>query len=108
MTSDREVISVATDFTRFPAGRYETDGLYSGQRFREKLLAPALRKGGSVVVCLDGTMGFGSSFLEEAFGGLARTAEFRPAYLLEKLELQSKDDSLIDEIRSYIEASFEH
>lgn len=66
-------ISIAKDFSDTPAGRYRSDSTRSGEAFREDLLEPALRKGGSVMVDLDGTLGFGSSFLEEAFGGLVRS-----------------------------------
>lgn len=96
------VINVADQFTRYPAGRYVTDGKFSGQRFREEYLIPAFLKGGAVRVILDGTMGFGSSFLEEAFGGLARDGRFTRDRLLEDLTLQSRDESLVDEIWSYI------
>ncbi len=66
-------LSIAKDFSEFPAGRERKDGPYSGERFREELLVPLLRKNDNVLeIDFDGTMGFGSSFLEEAFGGLVR------------------------------------
>lgn len=66
-------LSIAKDFSEFPAGRHPDDGPYSGERFREEFLAPYLKSNDSIVeVDLDGTMGYGSSFLEEAFGGLVR------------------------------------
>ena len=98
-----EVINVASDFTRYPAGRYRDDGRFSGERFREDFLIPALLKGEGLRVILDGTMGFGSSFLEEAFGGLARDSRFPREVLLGALKLESRDESLIDEIWSYID-----
>lgn len=67
-------ISIARDFSEFPAGRESSDGPNSGERFRSEFLLPALSDNeGIITVDLDGTMGFGSSFLEEAFGGLVRT-----------------------------------
>lgn len=66
------MISIAKDYSDTPAGRYEADGPFSGERFRDELLAPALRAYSSVTVDLDGALGYGSSFLEEAFGGLVR------------------------------------
>lgn len=70
-------LSIAKDFSEFPAGRHPDDGPYSGERFREELLVPRLKSDGSTVeVDLDGTMGYGSSFLEEAFGGLVREHRF--------------------------------
>ena len=64
-------ISVAKDFTRHPGPRYERQGKFSGERFRS-VLVEALKKVQRLVVDLDGTSGFGSSFLDEAFGGLIR------------------------------------
>ncbi len=69
-------IDVAKDFGRFPAGRFRTDGRYSGQRFREEFLVPALKKQGTVTVEMDGAAGYGPSFIEEAFGGLVRKEGF--------------------------------
>lgn len=69
-------ISIAREFSEFPAGRIPDDGPNSGQRFRDDFLVPALQEAiksnGVVEVNLDDTMGYGSSFLDEAFGGLVR------------------------------------
>lgn len=65
-------INVAKQFTRLPGARYIRLGPYSGEEFREKFLVEPLRAGKSVVVELDGVRGYGSSFLEEAFGGVVR------------------------------------
>jgi len=99
----KTVINIARDFGRYPAGRFLSDGPYSGQAFREKLLVPALRSGNEVVyVELDGARGLASSFLEEAFGGLVRKEGFDPSILLDRLHLHSTDRSLVEEIRDYI------
>lgn len=71
MSNDR-VINIAAEFSKTPAGRYLTDGPFSGELFREQVLLPALQSNLPVTVNLDGTLGYGSSFLEEAFGGLIR------------------------------------
>lgn len=65
-----KMISVARDFTDTPGGR--SKGEYTGLVFRENFLMPALREHDQVVVDLSDVVGFGSSFLEEAFGGLVR------------------------------------
>lgn len=65
-------IDIAKDFSPTPGGRYRADGRWSGEEFRETFLVPALRAGNSVEVDLDGPLGFTTSFLEEAFGGLVR------------------------------------
>ncbi len=94
-------IDIGKDFSRYPYGRYRDDGPYSGQNFREKLLAPALQKHAKVIVILDTASGMGSSFLEEAFGGLVREG-FDKNDLTTRLELQSKDATRINQIRGYI------
>ncbi|MBZ9854302.1 STAS-like domain-containing protein [Mesorhizobium sp. CA13] len=76
------VINIASDFTRYPGPRYSADGPFSGEEFRNSKLVPALEdakaSGGMVTVILDGVAGYGSSFLEESFGGLLRVG-FTPA-----------------------------
>ncbi len=81
-------IDIAKDFSRFPAGRFRTDGRYSGERFREEFLVPALKKRGTVTIIMDGVSGYGPSFLEEVFGGLVRAEGFvDKAKLLSRLKL---------------------
>lgn len=93
-------ISLADDFSSFPAGRYDPeDGSYTGQRFREKHLVPALRKLGEaerLEVVFDGVEGCGSSFLDEAFGGLVRDTGFSKAFLKKHLRLTTSDSDLKD------------
>lgn len=100
-------IDIAVDFSPVPAGRYIADGPCSGEAFREKTLKPALDEGGKVIIEMDGGEGYGSSFLEEAFGGLVRLGYFNKEYLSEALEIHSDDDSLIAEVWDYIERATE-
>ena len=95
-------ISLARDFSRFPAGRYLADGPFSGQEFREKHLVPALKKlgrAGRLVVDLDGVEGTGSSFLDEAFGGLVRDEGMEKSFLNERLEIRATEPDLLDFMR---------
>ena len=62
-------IRVSSDFSDTPGGRFKVDGPYSGEEFREKLLIPALENHSKVIIDFDGGEGYGSSFLEESFGG---------------------------------------
>ena len=87
---------MAQEFSRFPAGRFDKDGKYNGTRFREDHLIPALKENEYVEVSLDGVAGIGASFLEEAFGGLARHSSFKPAYLQLHLEITTTEDDLKD------------
>ena len=96
------VLNIAKQFSRSPAGRYLTDGPFSGQAFRENLLLPALSQSEKVEVQLDGALGFGSSFLEEAFGGLFREAGMNSEMLREKLHISSKLKTYEQRIWLYI------
>lgn len=95
------IISIANDFSRFPAGRYSSDGPYSGEDFRVSVLKPHLDKGETIVIDFDGALGYGSSFLEEAFGGLVRTG-YAAADLLKRLVFRSRDATLTAEVERYI------
>lgn len=86
-----EVIVVGEKFSKTPAGRYNTDGPYSGARFRDELLVPALMRGSEVTVDLSGVIGYGSSFLEEAFGGLVRLHKFDKGDLATRLHIIASD-----------------
>lgn len=74
------MIDLARDFSPYPSGRVPKDGDYNGTTFREHILIPAIedalahhKDDGEIVIDIDGVRSFGSSFLEEAFGGLARS-----------------------------------
>lgn len=98
-------ISVAKDFSQKPFGRYLSDGKWSGERFRKEVLLPTFQKhmNENVVVDLNGVArGFGSSFLEEAFGGLVR-AGIPKDLLLANLTIESDEEDYLIEIREYIE-----
>lgn len=78
-------ILVASDFSEFPAGRIPDDGPNSGERFREEILVPALRADDDPIeINLDDTLGYGSSFLDEAFAGLIRINGFAKDELLRR------------------------
>ena len=102
-TTQAMEIDVARSFTPYPVGRTRSDGRYSGEVFRDDHLVPALKKAGAVTVVMDGAKGYGSSFLEEAFGGLVCRRGFEPGQLKERLVIKTKDSLLRAEIWSYIE-----
>ena len=97
---DKTVINIANDFSRAPAGRYISDGPNSGERFRDQWLVPALKADSSVILEMDGTRGYGSSFLEEAFGGLVRLG-FVAGDLTKRIIFRTSDPSLVSEIKGY-------
>lgn len=98
-----QTVNVAKDFTRFPSGRFKKNGETSGEAFRERFLEIQIQQGQSIAIELDGTIGYGSSFLEEAFGGLVRTLKLTPDEIRKHLKLISEDPSLIEEINTYID-----
>lgn len=74
------MIDLANEFSPYPSGRIPDDGKWNGQAFREQFLVPAIKaiqngesQDTEIVVDIDGVRSFGSSFLEEAFGGVGRT-----------------------------------
>jgi hypothetical protein len=72
------------------------------------LLAPALRKYNKVAVDLSGNF-YGSSFLDEAFGGLIRRGYFRAEELKnDKLSIRHELESYVRQCWKYInEAKFD-
>jgi len=98
-------ISVAQDFTRYPSGRYKQHSRTSGEEFRDRFLLEPLSKGEAILVDLDGTIGYGSSFLEEAFGGAARKLGMGADHLLGLMTIKAADPSLVDEITEYVKSA---
>lgn len=95
-------ISIADNFSPFPAGRYIADGPFSGERFRNEILIPALKSHNKIQINFDGAFGYGSSFLEEAFGGLIRLGANKKE-VLERLIFVSKEDPFLEsEVIGYI------
>lgn len=98
-------INIANDFTDTPGPRYKNDGEYSGEEFREKLLEPkfleAKNNNKKLKIDFDGGYGYLISFLEEAFGGLARI--YGSDLVLQILEFKSdEEEALIEKVKSYI------
>jgi uncharacterized protein DUF4325 len=105
MTALREDVNIASEFSVTPGSRKRSEADFSGQQFLEDLLRPrfvAARKNGAILhVNLDGAAGYPTSFLEEAFGGLAR--EFGSSKVLASLEIVCNDEPyLLDDILRYI------
>lgn len=101
--SSDNCIDVAKDFSADPWGRYPADGDFNAQVFRQELLLPMFKKGKPFLVDLSGSNRYGSSFLEEAFGGLVRVEKLSD----DKLNLMRVHHELLpsiaDEVSYYIE-----
>ena len=98
-------ITIAKDFSETPGPRSRAEGDFSGEEFLDKILLPAYEQAvaedGSVLVDLDGTEGYATSFLESTFGGLAR--KFPAEEVLSRITFKSDDEpSLVDEIKKYV------
>lgn len=87
----RHVVSVARDFSVVPGPRYVSQGPWSGEKFR-KLLVERLKKHDLITVDLDGTRGYGSSFLDEAFGGLVRECVLTREDFSRRIHILSEED----------------
>ena len=96
-----KVIDIAKDFSIFPGGRFPQDGPNSGEEFRMKFLIPNLINNQDIIIKLDGTRGYSSSFIEEVLGGLVRCG-YSKKYLSEHLSFISERKGLIEEIKMYI------
>ena len=95
------------DFSKYPGPWYSHLGSFSGEEFRDEFLIPAINEYEFIGVNLDGVFGYGSSFLEEAFGGLVRKGVKKESIDFIRNNLVSKDDpSIIIEIQSYIDDEF--
>jgi hypothetical protein len=98
-------LNIAAEFSRTPGPRFRSEGKFSGEEFRETILKSrlerALREGVMLHVDLDGGYGYATSFLEEAFGGLAR--QYDPELILKTLSIKSDEEPyLVEDIRGYI------
>jgi hypothetical protein len=87
-----KIINVGRDFSQTPGGRSKDKGPASGEEFRQRLV-DILESGDRVVVELDGTEGYGSSFLEEAFGGLVRLQRWSYSELKNSVQVRAIDPS---------------
>lgn len=99
---------IATDFSSTPGPRFRDEGDFSGEELREDHLRPLVQKSieskNKVLVDLDGTHGYLTSFLEEAFGGLIRVDKFDLDDLKKVFEFKSNEEPyLIEDIFNYLE-----
>jgi hypothetical protein len=100
------VIRIAKDFSETPGPRSRDEGDYSGDVFLDEILLPqftqAKAENRQLLIDLDGTEGYATSFLESAFGGLARKVGRDEAIRI--LRFKSEDEPyLVQEIKKYIE-----
>jgi hypothetical protein len=80
-------IDVAQEFTRHPGGRFRKSGVFSGEMFREDVLAPALKASEKVVVDLNNLSSCPPVWVDEALG------PFKEAYAAGRLRVHCTDDA---------------
>jgi hypothetical protein len=98
-------LNIAAEFSQTPGPRTREEGKFSGEQFLEELLLPryqqAVAANTNLNVDLDDTEGYATSFLEAAFGELAR--RYEPAQVLQTIIFKSDDEPyLVEEIQRYI------
>jgi hypothetical protein len=101
----RHFLKISSDFSETPGARYYTDGQDSGQEFYDKILRHALKEAIDentiLTIDLDGTEGYATSFLDEAFMRLAK--EFGKEVTLAHIKIISLEEpDWESEIISYI------
>lgn len=98
------IYSIASEYSRTPGGRFKHEGQYSGEDFRENILKPLYleckQTGDELIINLDGGYGYATSFLEEAFGGLAR--ELKDPDLVKIKIISTEEPALVERIAQYI------
>ena len=102
------LIKICSDFSETPGARYKKEGQFSGEEFRDKWLIPQLNKlknsNETITIDFDGGYGYPTSFLEEAFGGLARIVG--ADIVLKKFQFVSNDEpDLVEEVKGYIKSA---
>lgn len=99
------VINIAKDYSKTPGGRFKREGKFSGEDFRERILKKIYlqckEKNEQLIVNLDGGYGYGSSFLEEAFGGLVRCLKNVDLDLF--TIISDEEPQLVDDVKCYMQ-----
>lgn len=95
----KNTIIISSDFTDAPGARYRNDGPKSGEEFYEEILKPIFietkEKQGELLIDLDDTWGYASSFISGSFGKLS--SEFGTEDVLKYLRFKSQDEPLLIE-----------
>ncbi|KXJ97944.1 MAG: hypothetical protein UZ19_OD1000847 [Parcubacteria bacterium OLB19] len=109
---DQKIKIAVRDFSETPGPREKVQGDFSAELFVETVLNPEFQKMDSdpalkMEINLDGTLGYGTSFLEEVFGGTARKKGV--AFVRDRIEIISNEEPwLKEEIKTYVDDVEKH
>ena len=100
-------IKISSDFSEIPGGRLKIEGKHSGEEFRDELLLPKYREAEEnnteLEVDFDDCYGIGTSFLEEAFGGLIRVNQLSLSNVSDHIIIISEEEPYLkDDIEEYM------
>ena len=95
-------INVAKEFYPRPLGRIPEDGEYNGTLFKDSILIPAIKNNRTVVVDFHGVAMAGSSFLEEAFGGIIRERIITKKDFSSRIIILTDRQVILDRIKKYV------
>ena len=99
-------INIAEDYSETPGARYISDGPFSGEEFRDKLLEPrylnCLSLGIKLIIDFDGGYGYPITFLEETFGGLVRKGYSGLDLLNNIVFISNEEPEIIEDITKFI------
>lgn len=90
------------EWTRFPGGRFKTDGEHSGEEFREKFLEMPIRRGEHFEIDFNGIFTAGWSFMDESLGHYVTELgedEFRNRFTI----IANDDPDILEELETVIE-----
>lgn len=98
-------INIAYEFTETPGGRFRDQGEFSGEEFRQRFLKPryeaSINNNEKLTINMDNCYGFAASFLEEAFGGLAR--DLKDKNIMKNIDIVCNDEpGIIERINGFV------
>ncbi len=101
MTKQTIVLKIAQEFTPHIGARYRSDGDFSGDQFYEDILKPKLDEvwrdpKKKIILDLDGTFGYASSFLSQIFVRIMQDFHEKNK-VLKKLIIKSDEEPLLIE-----------
>lgn len=100
-------LKISKNFSSIPGPRLRKEGAFSAEQFRQEILLSAIKEAINndeiLTVDIDGTAGYGPSFLEESIGGLIRVEGIPYQTVIDHLKIKSDEEPyLIEDIMEYL------